>query len=253
MSESDPWQLYVEAFARTSRASADSEDNVIDRPGIVGHLGTDERPNGRLLITDDRALPTLRALGDVRAAAVSVVPDAGSCIDHMRRLTGYQAGDATAMVLPDLAAAGDPQLPAGLTPRTAVASPSTDQVPLAAAAAACQAADPMAADVPAGVFVSYLNSIPDAEFLAAVDSDGVIRATAAATAIGPDANIFFVTTDPGWRGRGVGTAMTATALHAARSRGATQACLNATAAGRSIYLRLNFYSVSKLAMFSRFA
>ena len=55
--------------------------------------------------------------------------------------------------------------------------------------------------------------------------------------------------DPKIDGRGIGWAMTAAALRAAREHGARQACLNATDAGLSIYQRLGFDLVSRTTRF----
>jgi ribosomal protein S18 acetylase RimI-like enzyme len=79
-----------------------------------------------------------------------------------------------------------------------------------------------------------------ARFFAALDADGAVRATSASAVSGEDASVTFVNTDPAWRGRGIGTAMTALALRDARARGARRACLSATAAGQGIYARLGF-------------
>jgi ribosomal protein S18 acetylase RimI-like enzyme len=59
----------------------------------------------------------------------------------------------------------------------------------------------------------------------------------------------FVNTDAAWRGRGLGQAMTAHALHAAQLQGATQAGLDASPAGRSIYHRLGFEIAGQLKRF----
>jgi predicted N-acetyltransferase YhbS len=60
----------------------------------------------------------------------------------------------------------------------------------------------------------------------------------------------FVNTDPNWRGRGIGQAMTAAALSAAQGLGAQHACLDATDAGQSIYSRLGFEPVTQTTRFS---
>jgi ribosomal protein S18 acetylase RimI-like enzyme len=61
-----------------------------------------------------------------------------------------------------------------------------------------------------------------------------------------EANVFFVNTDPDWRGRGIGRSMTAAALRAAQESGAQRACLDASDAGLPIYARLGFQSVSQV-------
>jgi ribosomal protein S18 acetylase RimI-like enzyme len=61
--------------------------------------------------------------------------------------------------------------------------------------------------------------------------------------------MIFVNTDPDWRGRGIGRAMTAEALHAAKRTGARRAGLDAINAGLSIYVRLGFEIVSEITRF----
>jgi predicted acetyltransferase len=82
-----------------------------------------------------------------------------------------------------------------------------------------------------------------------VDDGGVVRATAAAASWGRTAGVFFVNTDPAWRGRGVGTVMTAAALRSASDAGAQRAYLDASALGLSIYQRLGFASVGAVTQY----
>jgi len=63
--------------------------------------------------------------------------------------------------------------------------------------------------------------------------------------------VFFVDTEVAWRGRGVGTAMTAAALRAAAGDGAQRAFLDSSALGLSIYRRLGFEKVSEGTLFVR--
>jgi ribosomal protein S18 acetylase RimI-like enzyme len=88
---------------------------------------------------------------------------------------------------------------------------------------------------------------------AACDGDDVVRATSGCNVLGTAASVMFVNTDPGWRGRGIGRAMTAAALRAARDAGAAQACLDATEAGLSLYRRLGFVPVTRTTRFFRTA
>ncbi|MEA2282061.1 MAG: Acetyltransferase domain [Solirubrobacteraceae bacterium] len=78
-----------------------------------------------------------------------------------------------------------------------------------------------------------------------------MRATSGSGTFGIEATVLFVNPDPGWRGRGIGRAMTAAALRAAQSSGAQRACLDATHAGLSIYLRLGFEVVARTTRFAR--
>lgn len=100
------------------------------------------------------------------------------------------------------------------------------------------------------VLADFLRSLPSTfRLFAAVDDGGAVRATSGFGVFGEHATVIFVNTDPGWRGRGIGQAMTANALHAARCSGASRACLDASAAGRSIYHRLGFETAGTLTRF----
>lgn len=77
----------------------------------------------------------------------------------------------------------------------------------------------------------------------------MIRATSGAGAFGAEASVMFVNTDPNWRRRGIGLAMTAAALHSARASGARRACLDASRAGATIYRRLGFEVVTEMTRF----
>ncbi len=107
---------------------------------------------------------------------------------------------------------------------------------------------------PPDVFAGYLRALPAAiRLFAAVDEDGAVRATAGAGMFGNEASVMFVNTDPDWRRRGIGRAMTAAALRAARGCGALRAGLDASKAGTSIYVRIGFERVSPTTRFFRAA
>jgi GNAT superfamily N-acetyltransferase len=206
-----------------------------------------------VLVTDDRALQVLTARWTkLHARVTNVFAGATECHDLMTR-AGCRQEPCTAMVSDDLDAIPELDLCDGLTLRpVSRTAADADGVPLRDAADSALRSDPSAA--PAADlddFVEYLRGVPNARFLAAVDGQGVVRATAAAATFGEVAGVFFVNTDPGWRGRGVGTAMTAAALRAAAGAGARSACLDSSALGLSIYLRLGFTSVSANTLFVR--
>jgi GNAT superfamily N-acetyltransferase len=155
------------------------------------------------------------------------------------------------MVCRDLRDVPAPALPAGLTlrPVRRSAGERPDGVPLEDAVAAVLRANP-AMDDPAETFAAYLRSLPPSvRLLCAVDREGVVRATSGSSTFGAEARVFFVNTDPDWRRRGIGQGMTAAALLAARRSGARRACLDASDAGRSIYSRLGFETVSQTVRF----
>ena len=83
----------------------------------------------------------------------------------------------------------------------------------------------------------------------AVDHGGTVRATSGSAAFGTVATVIFVNTDPGWRRRGIAQAMTAIALRAAERTGARQAGLDASDAGRALYLALGFEAATAVKRF----
>lgn len=96
----------------------------------------------------------------------------------------------------------------------------------------------------------FLRSLTRATRLfAAVDADGIVRATSGWQLSGGHVRVMLVDTDPAWRGRGIAKAMTSAALHAAQRQGAREATLDASAAGRSIYQRLGFESIAQTIRF----
>jgi GNAT superfamily N-acetyltransferase len=241
---------YLAGFRDRAHSMQHPGQETLDLPGILGLIGRSaEALDGRVLVTDDRAREVLaRRVPDLRARVVYVFDDAGASHDLMSRTRGYRSTPCTAMVCTDLTAIPDLTLPAGLVPRPVGAA----GVPLSAAAAAALRSDPrMAPTTDLEGFLDYLRSIPDATYLAAVDDASVVRATAASATWGPTCGVFFVNTDPAWRGRGVGTAMTAAALRAAAALGASRACLDASELGLSIYLRLGFEPAGRITQFVR--
>jgi ribosomal protein S18 acetylase RimI-like enzyme len=157
-----------------------------------------------------------------------------------------------AMVLRDIEAVTDAAFPDGLElrPVDRVGSGAPDTVPLRDAVATAIASDPgitESADRVAG----YLRALPPSvRLFAAVDETGVARATSACHVFGDYAQVFFVSTEPAWRRRGIGSAMTAEALRGAASLGARRAFLHSTADGASLYKRLGFEAVGLLTRYS---
>lgn len=248
--------LYRGSFARRTAAMVTADLTTVDRPGICGIYGTVEHPGGRVLITDDRAAPLIEALmPNLYPRGVNVFREAVRCTDLVRQADRWHDEPATSMVCRDLSSVPTTlTLPAGLSLRRVHRVPSdpSDGVPLENAARACLNADPQMAGVPLPSFLDYLRSIPQTtQLLAAVDAQGEVRATAGCSALDADASAFFVNTDPRWRGQGVATAMTASALNWAYESGARTASLDASPAGLSIYLRLGFEPVSPTTLFAR--
>ena len=245
-------ELYVRHFRERLLAMGGPAREVVEGPGLVALPGTAAEADGRILVTDDRAHDQLRALlPTVHALVVNVFSAAEACRRLVRERGGYRPDACTAMVCADLAVIPEPLLPPGLTPWPVV---DGSPVPLEAAAAAALASDPTASPAQElEPFLRYLRSIPHARFFAATDARGVVRATAASATYGTSTGVFFVNTDPSWRRRGVGSAMTALALRAAAEEGARTSVLDASSSGYRIYRRLGFTPVGELTHFVRAA
>jgi ribosomal protein S18 acetylase RimI-like enzyme len=237
--------VYVKAFLARVAAAESAGDAIITEPGIHGLLPCGSEQRIRLLVTDDRALDRLSSLvGNARAGMVSVCAGAVRCRELLDDDPAWQASSATAMICRCLQAVPAAALPAGLTVRPVqrLAEDPPGGVSLEQAVATAGRADPHTTDPRA--LAGHLQSLPRAFRLwAAVDGDGVVRATSASAAFGATASVIFVNTDPGWRRRGIARAMAALALRAAEQAGARHAGLDASEAGRELYLRLGFEAV----------
>lgn len=249
--------LYGAAFvARHGGESAGHRAPLIE-PGVCGFAPLENDRALRLLVTDDRAYGRLGA--DVPAAPegfVKIADTASSCGDFMDALPGWSAErPATAMVCPHLEPLPDAAPPPGLALRRVNRSATeiADEVPLKDAVAVAIASDPGITD-PAEEFAAFLRSLPPSvRLFAAVDDRGVARATSGCDVFGEYARVFFVNTDPDWRRRGIGSAMTVEALRAAASSGARRAVLDATDSGASVYTRLGFEAAGRFVRYSRAA
>ena len=228
---------------------------LVEERGIIALIGAvADDPDGRALVTGDEALPVLRERGaGLAARVVNVFAAASRCHEFLTNTGDYRPSACVAMVHQDLSSVAATDLPEGLSLRPVIGEPGTTEgVALRDAAAAALRSDPSASPIDdLDGFVGYLRSVPGARYVAAVDAAGIVRATAAAAVFGHAAGVFFVNTDPAWRGRGVGTAMTAAALEAAAEAGARTACLDASALGEGLYLRLGFRPVSAATLFVR--
>jgi ribosomal protein S18 acetylase RimI-like enzyme len=250
--EADALEMFVDGFRQRLLAMRRPGDELLEAPGIVALQGTADAVRGRVLVYDDRALGVLSgSLPVLYTPVVNVLASAEKCHALLARADEYRPEPCTAMVCDDLAAIPQPRLPATLS-LCRIDLSGASGVRLEDAAEAALRADPSAAPVSdVDGFVDYLRSIPNAGYLAAIDANGDVRATAASARYGTYAAVFFVNTDPEWRGQGVGTAMTAAALNAAADAGAGRALLDASALGYSIYERLGFTAVGPNTLFVR--
>lgn len=243
--------VYVQAFVARCLAARPSGDGLIDEPGIHGLLPDADDGRTRVLITDDRARDRLSTLlGDARAGMITVCAAAVQCGEILEADPAWRAGTATAMICRDLQTVRARPLPSELTlrPVQRLASDPPGGVPLAEAAAAACRADPASTD--ARALGDHLRSLPRAFALwVAVDHGDTVRGTSGSAAFGATASVIFVNTDPTWRRRGVARVMSAIALRAAEGAGARYASLDASHAGKDLYLSLGFEAASQVRRF----
>ena len=209
-----------------------------------GHPGANSI---RVVVTDDRSYDRLtRDVPRARRGSVSVFDTAPRCGEFMRAQPDWKPDrPSTSMVREDIEALPDAPLPNGLVVRPV----NRGGPELAEAAAVAMASDPGITE-PAAEFERFLAGLSSStQLFTAVDEGGVARATSGCEVFGEYARIFFVNTEPGWRGRGIGAAMTIAALRAAGRAGARRATLDATEAGASLYRRLGFESAGRMTRY----
>lgn len=224
---------------------------MLDEHGIHGlpPHGADRR--ARLLVTDDRAHDRLSSvIGEARAGMVTVCKPAVRCAALLDGHATWRPDIATAMICRNLRAVPAAALPRELTlrPVRRLAGDAAHGVGLNEAVAAACRADPRLTDSRA--LADHLRSLSTAFTLwVAVDHGGVVRATSGSATFETTASVIFVNTDPAWRRRGIARAMTAIALCAAEHTGARQAGLDASNAGRALYLTLGFEAATPVTRF----
>lgn len=240
----DAIEVYAEAFVAPGR-------HELSRPAIVSVPGLRGVSFSHLLVTDDSGYDRLVEIIDGHGV-VMVLEGAWRSHELLRSRPGWAAGEVQlAMVLAAIESGTRSALPDGLALRPVQGPAFRDvlTVPLEEAIAVAVASDPSIED-PGGA-AGYFSALPpSARLFAAVDASGAAHATSACHVFGEYAQIFFVNTEPTWRRRGIGQAMTFEALRAAASAGARRAFLHATEDGVSIYERLGFEPVG---MVSRYA
>lgn len=245
---------YVAGFEARWTAIESPRTRRVDGPAICGLVPVDGTSPTDLLVHGDEALGVLSTvLPMVSGGTVRVHDAARRCADLIRRERTWTPSAATAMVCQDLRVVPEPSLPAGLTvqPVRRVLQDPVGGVPLKVAVAAAARAT-SASDASSDALTLYLKSLPgDPLLFAALDQDGIVRGTSGSRTFGTYAYAFFINTDPGWRRRGVGLAMTASALRSSSREGATRACLDASDSGAALYGRLGFTAVAQITQFSR--
>ena len=234
--------LYCDAFVARERHELDRDRVVLIAPGVRGVAVI------RLLITDDSGYDRLAAdISGPWRGIICAFERAQRCNELMRGQPGWSASHPEmAMVLRDVQAVTGPSLPDGLDlrPVNRGSSKAPDGVPLKEALAVAMASDPSATES-AEDAARYFDGLPDsARLFAAVDENGVVRATAACHVFGEYAQLFFVNTEPAWRRRGIGQAITVGVLREAASLGARNAILHATELGASVYKRVGLVAVN---------
>lgn len=221
---------------RTLRESAPPGTFVIG-PDYAGSVGTSV-----LEVYGDAALAFVQSIDPqtLIKGAIVVRGSASEVNEYLGSLGVFKQEHQTGMISTDLADVPHPALPAPLRlTRVQLGDLTGPELPTTADfAAAVEAED---GPPPGSMLPVLLRWADRAVYLfAAVDRAGTIQATAAVSATGEAGMVFGVGTMHDWRGQGVGTAMTAVAVHGCLELGATTLLLDATDAGASIYRRLGF-------------
>jgi GNAT superfamily N-acetyltransferase len=244
-------EQYVAPF-RERAASLGAE--LVEEPGLLAFgRRVDDRPCGRLLVFDDRSVEKLPGLlGSLDIDLVTVLGTARQSLALLEASDDFRpAEQGVAMVRPDLDDLPALPLPEGL--RLTRVQRTADEpagVSFDDAVAAAIAFDPDPEGLPEQSMRDFLLGLPRGRLLVGVDDDGAIHATSASGVFGSQAVVVMVSTNPEWRRQGVGSAMTAAALEAARENGAVQASLDASELGEPIYRRLGFTVVDRMSRFS---
>jgi ribosomal protein S18 acetylase RimI-like enzyme len=245
-------EIYVDGFVARCHIMRRPDQRELASAGLNGLVSSTSDSATRLLVTDDRAYGALAELLPViRAGLITVLASAGRCAELVERQGAWRPDTVTAMVHRELWTVTAMALPCGLTlrPVRRRANDPRNGVSLDDAVEAAMVASSAIRDPPE-VLANYLRGLPSAfRLLVAVDGDAAVRATAGAGVFGEEGTVIFVNTDPDWRGRGIGRAMTAAALRSAVDSGARRASLDASDAGRSIYERLGFEAVARATRF----
>jgi len=243
--------LYAEThFARVAGLGVP----VTGVPGMYGVRTAHDLASVRLLVVDDRALDGLvDLLTSVRTGRIAVFGQAERCAEAVQDRLGWTSTTTTSMTLRSLASRPTTVLPDGLTLRVVEdhAAGRRDAVNMEQAVAVAALADPVGVGDPGVLARDLTASMPAFRFFAALDADGVARATSGAGVFGSRAVVIFVNTGPGWRRSGLGRAMTGAAVADARARGARTACLDASSSGLSVYHQHGFEVVAETRRFSR--
>lgn len=248
--------VYVACFQARCGELRGPASELVDQPGLHGLLSSTAQPRTRLVVDADEAHAALVPImaHAPEGATLTVFHTASRCRRLLDDDPVWRGRVATAMIARSLAGSVPRPVPAGLTIR-AVQLGCTDPrsgVALEDAVDLAIRADPPAEPDATTSFVTYLRSLGSSlRLFAAVDDAGVVRGTSGVGVFGACAHVLFVNTDPAWRGRGVGTAMTAHALLNAHDRGADTAHLDASADGLHVYERLGFEAVGQLTQFTR--
>lgn len=240
---------YVAAFVERWRDEADSGHRRLASPGLHGVVYADNRL--RALVTDDRSEQMFaELLPGGGYGRVDVFDAASDCARLLRATDGWSSERVTAMVLNPARHRPAPELPTTLSLQPVARLANETGVELDQAVTLAALAMPSITNPER--FSDHLRSMAsESRLFAAVDGSDTVRATCGYALSGSYATVIFVNTDPAWRRRGIGLAMTAHAIAHARASGATVVTLDASNQGQTIYEKLGFEIVDHLTRFRR--
>lgn len=241
------WDGYIRFRVRAmERLAALTGGTLVQEPDLVALVSPEHGSRGGLLLTGP--VPEQRIDEVLRHGSpqwVALLPGAQSLADAVAARGWDQQDERITMATHDLASVPRPSLPEGVELHQVAVRQGAEGFPLEAAVRLYTLYDE---PTPAAlrdleIEAQLVRRLSGISLFAAVTVDGSCVGTAGSRVVDGDAWIAAVATAPHARDRGIGTAMTATALHAAARDGARQAYLDATAIAISIYRRLGLSQI----------
>jgi GNAT superfamily N-acetyltransferase len=230
---------------------------LIDADGILGAVGRDLVARGGVVLLGNVGEPALRQLLDTYSPQwIGVLPAAEPLLRGITDAGWNLVYDHRMMSLPDLGDLHVVSLPAGVEVNRVAVRHGEIGFPLMEALRVELEnirGDDAAPARDLALEARMLRTLSGINFFAAITPNGGCVGTAGSRVIEDSALVAAVVTVPGFRRRGLGTAMTFHALAAAREAGAHSAFLDATPAGTGIYRRLGFRDLGPILYCERSA
>lgn len=250
------WDGYVAFRTRAlHRLAALTGGRLIEEPGAVGLVPADDGVHGGLLVWDPAAEGPLREalVADSAPQWVALLPPAVQLAEVVSESGWGRQEQRVAMAMPDLSRLTLPPPPPDVVIGPVAVRQASDGVSLEEAVrlSVLYGEDPSASSRDLELEAQLLRRLSGIRLFAALDAEGQCVATGGSRVVDGAALVAGVATLPSYRRRGIGTAMTATALQAAAEAGAREAFLDSSPAGVGIYRRLGFAEIGPVCWCER--